>query len=872
MTNRSPREHRIPVLALALLCVLPIAGVRAQSPRAAESSAVLPGARVSSTTIGASVAVIDSAEIAASGARTLSELLMARVPGLSVRRRGGTEADGSAVYARGPAYGATPMLVVDGIVVAGDQAVPVPGTSVAISRLDDLTPADVQRIEVLRGPAAGALYGFGAAAGVIVVTTRRGGEGRVGLDVSAGTGLADVGTRFPANYQLTNGTPRQPCNPRVAPSPPTPCTPTTLYSWNPLDQASPFRTGRAASARAALSGTTFGTQLYAGVSAERVGGVTSDDRQSRLGLRASVERALPGHLTVSAQGSYLERDASVPSRGNSGTMDNVIASGLLGSAYDDSVRGYRMPFNVPTEIRLPEPSLTRVTSALRIGWQPLDWLTMEALGGQDRARQRALRVERYPFANETYDTREVEDARWTSGTMHLGTEARYGAGERLALATYLAYDDVRTRDRRLDSTGTTISNGPSSSSLTITDMRARVQEATIRQHVGWGGVLDLNAGTRWWVGRGVSAPLGVEASRNVDASWRLPALRPGLDLRLRAAAGRAPLVEPGTQLMVPGSSFFGQYTTQPLRSRRGESEGGIDATFGNRAQLQLTWFAAQTRDQIVGNGPLPSPIGLGLQPVMADVTNRGIEALVSAQLLDGPRLGWRTTLTAATLRNRVTEATFPLRSVNGSLATGYPLQGYWDYAYRWSDANGDGLVARNEVLLDTMATMSYVGPSTPTLEVGLRNSVTLGGGLTVGALLDYRGGQYRDNQTEAVRCLYDVCRGIQDPTLPLADQVRWVAVRKTLARDIEPASFLRLRELVLEWTAPVAVARAIGAERLAVRVIGQNLATWTRYSGLDPEVGAVSLDAWAPLVDSFQAPVPRRVLVELRAGGGIGRP
>ena len=80
--------------------MLGVAG--AQLPRVgADSVALLPASPVSITSTGASVAVIDSAMIAASGARTLSELLLARVPGLSVRHQGGTEADGFEISSRG---------------------------------------------------------------------------------------------------------------------------------------------------------------------------------------------------------------------------------------------------------------------------------------------------------------------------------------------------------------------------------------------------------------------------------------------------------------------------------------------------------------------------------------------------------------------------------------------------------------------------------------------------------------------------------------------------------------------------------------------------------------------------------------------------
>ena len=850
------RERRIVLLAVASLVLLPRITAHAQSP--------LPAS-------GASVIVIDSAEIAASGARNLSELLMARVPGLSVRHRGGMEAEGADISARGMTGARIfePMLVIDGVFADGEQAMPVPATPATISRLDDLTLDDVQRIEVLRGPAASARYGYGGAAGVIAVTTRRGSTGAPALDVTARAGLTDVNADFPANYQLTAGTPGQWCNPHLYSATGTTCTPTTLYSWSPLGQASPFRVGRATSARAALSGTTFGARTLAAVTAEHGDGVTGDEWQSRLGFHASVERELPGQITVGAQGSYLERNAGVPTRGATGTMDNVVYRGLMGSAYDDSVSGYALPFSPPTSYSLPEPSLVRVTSALRIGWRPLSWLTVDALGGQDRDRSNALRTERYTYAGGTTDAAVANTTRWTSGTMHLGVDASSTLGTSVNLSTYLAYDDVRARDIRFDSSSTVSSWGGMGYMTTWQWRMLRDQEATLRQHVGWNDALDVNAVTRWSVSRGVSAPLGAESSRSVDAALRLPAVRDGLDLRLRAAAGRAPLVPAGTIALFPAPQSSGGYgygfggsVEAPLRSRRSEVELGLDASFGRRAQLQLTWFDARSTDVPISPAPVPGGYSISR---FGGISDRGVEALASAQLVEGPSVRWRATVTATTLRSRVTSTTSP-STPNDPYQEGYPPQGVFQRDYTWSDANADGYIGPDEI--SGGFTWSYVGPSVPTIQVGVRNSLTLPGALTLSALLDYRGGQYRDDQTERLRCQRQTCLGLNDLTLSLEEQARWVAVSRGITiASAEPASFLRLREVVLEW-APTAPSRIAGARRFSVRLVGQNLATWTRYPGIDPEVGTPSSTGTNGMTDLFQGPLPRRVSVELRVGAG----
>jgi TonB-dependent SusC/RagA subfamily outer membrane receptor len=873
---------RLPLIGVALLAATPTLSLRAQLPgdsvrATVDSASIMPGARAPRRSVGAAVAVIDAEEIAASGARTLSELLMARVPGLSVRPRGGTEASGSELRARGLVtplqgrFGPAPILVIDGIMADARLTLAVPGSAVTLSRLDDLAPADVERIEVLRGPAASALYGLGAAAGVIVVTTRRGSSGPIALDAAAGVGLTNVDADFPANYLLTEGTTKVQCSTLLFNVTPAPCTNPTLAVWNPLEQASPFRTGRSTTSRAAVSGTTIGARVFLGATGERTGGVTEDDRHSRVGLRASVERALPGHLTMRAHGGYVAREARV-------TTDNIIARAQLGTAFDDATRGF-LPTSVgqlrPTAPA--SPSLARTTAALALEWQPLAWLTMDALGGQDRDQSTNPRPLTGDFGGGTMLLAATRRDRWTSGTMHLGAEARYGVGSRLALTTRLAYDDVHLRiDEQVGNIVRSSSGDVRFDGTAGSGGRQRTQDATFRQHIRWSDLLSVNVGTRWSEGEGVGRPLAVEAARSIDALWRLPSPRSWLELRLRAAAGVARLPFPN---LVP-SSISSDYCTvatcpapRRLRPRRGEREAGLDGTFGEGGRLAVTWFDGLTRDIIVGYGTGGSAGGGVIdRAIVTDVRNRGLEILGSARLLHGPMVGWSSTLSVATLRSRTVNTARANHSYNSHLVPGYPLLGYWRRDHRWTDANGDGQVAAGEVQLQN--TFQFVGPSAPTLELGLRNSVTVRRALSLGALLDYRGGHYRDNLSEARRCRLSAhgCRALQDLAVPLPEQAFAVAASGEQVRFIEPASFLRLREVVLDWTLPQRMSSAVGAARLSVRVAGQNLGTWSRYPGPDPEVGQTPASTWDAPVELFDTPLPRRVLLEIRIGAGLGRP
>jgi hypothetical protein len=81
---------------------------------------------------------------------------------------------------------------------------------------------------------------------------------------------------------------------------------------------------------------------------------------------------------------------------------------------------------------------------------------------------------------------------------------------------------------------------------------------------------------------------------------------------------------------------------------------------------------------------------------------------------------------------------------------------------------------------------------------------------------------------------------------------------------VEDAGFVKLREIALHFAAPTRWAEALGASRLDISLAGRNVATWTNYSGLDPE--AVSLSTLPLLArDVAATPIPRRLSIRVMA-------
>ncbi len=156
--------------------------------------------------LGNAISQIDAAKVAeTSPISNVSDMLNSRAPGVSVIS-GTQTGTGSRVRIRGTnslSLTNEPIYVIDGIRMtssAGSIAFGSGGNNP--SRVGDIDPADIENIEIVKGPSAATLYGTDAANGVIVITTKRGRAGPARWTVHAETGLIQDRNKYPTNYTI----------------------------------------------------------------------------------------------------------------------------------------------------------------------------------------------------------------------------------------------------------------------------------------------------------------------------------------------------------------------------------------------------------------------------------------------------------------------------------------------------------------------------------------------------------------------------------------------------------------------------------------------------------------------------------------------
>jgi TonB-dependent SusC/RagA subfamily outer membrane receptor len=113
-----------------------------------------------------------------------TDLLTARLPGVDVQSGGGMSGSSARIIIRGGGSiiaGDDPVVYLDGVRMAADpgrsgntgQSILQPPEPIQMGRLEDLSPNEIERVDVLTGPAATTQYGLDSWNGVVLVTTRR---------------------------------------------------------------------------------------------------------------------------------------------------------------------------------------------------------------------------------------------------------------------------------------------------------------------------------------------------------------------------------------------------------------------------------------------------------------------------------------------------------------------------------------------------------------------------------------------------------------------------------------------------------------------------------------------------------------------------
>jgi hypothetical protein len=333
-----------------------------------------------------------------------------------------------------------------------------------------------------------------------------------------------------------------------------------------------------------------------------------------------------------------------------------------------------------------------------------------------------------------------------------------------------------------------------------------------------------------------------------SGSYRLPFLPPKTDeLKLRLAYGRAGNPPTGgkytflTNLIEEGVTGFrastakGSPTLKPETTS--ETEGGFDWTlFTGRARFSATQFRKQTDNLLLSASIAPST-GFTSQTINGgQIVTHGTELELGMTPIQIGGFEWISNTTYSSNKGRVTRLPVPgfipaSGSFGSRFGNAFIQQGQLVTVLQ--AVNGcTALNAAGTACPSANRVFTFVGNSAPDYEMGFSNDLNFGS-FHFSSLVDWRKGGLGVNLTND----YFVGAGT------LADTARARKMLSDFAKGIdvwvENSGFVKIRELALGYDLPAGVATRLfqgHVQSARVELSGRNLKTWTKYTGLDPEV------------------------------------
>ncbi len=328
------------------------------------------------------------------------------------------------------------------------------------------------------------------------------------------------------------------------------------------------------------------------------------------------------------------------------------------------------------------------------------------------------------------------------------------------------------------------------------------------------------------------------------------------------------------------------------------------AVLSNRLKFALDYYEKNTEDLLYSQ-PLPSSTGFSsIISNIGSVENKGFDVGVTAEWLQsrGDGLNLSTTLSVSRNRNKVTALykNLPQYGTN-SIIVGRPIGVFYGYVMdgifqtqaevaahatqtvntnprlatgpgdiRFRDLNGDNVINADD--------RTVIGNPWPDYEGGISNTASYKG-FDVSAFFQFSQGNeiYNGIRIYSDRFGSDgdnhTARALErwTPTNPSNTEPRAIwgdpnANTRTSSRFIEDGSYWRLKNVVLGYRLPAAIAAKAGARSARIYVQGQNLITRTDYSGFDPEVNSSGNSTTTRGWDFYALPQTRTITFGFNLG------
>jgi len=821
--------------------------------------------------IGNAVSTVGAPQLAATPATTIDQALQGRVAGAVITSNTGTPGGGVSIRLRGTSSitgGAEPLYIVDGVIIDNnaDQQLNLGYRSNASNRLADLDPNDVERIEILKGAAAAALYGSRANNGVVQIFTRRGRVGEPEITVSTRFGRSELEHRIP--FALT------PLNFATVPDS-AGRVPATRYDHQDLI----FRDGSQMDHHVSVSGGGGDTRYYlSGAYTEDIG-IMRGAAHDKINTRLNVDQGF-GNFQLSVGANYIRTSSDLLINGESGeggiltqivftpTLTDLTARNPETNRFINAGGAGPNPLEVLEDWEMAQ-QVNRFVGSLQARWSPIQPVTLSYSFGYDNYSMETSQF--IPNGSSVALTGRAVSINRFSNLINNDAVASltWNMGSAFDMTTSAGMNHTWTTSENLNATSTELPPGTKLvRGAIMSASQGQVETATLgffgQQQLGYAdrvfltGALRIDGSStfgvdeRWQMYPKLSGSWVVSEEgfmEGIRGSW--------LDqLRLRAAygvAGNQPplgsayarfdrwpgIVNINRNGLVPLAQV-GNPNLRPERQR--EIEAGFDVSvLDDRADLSFTYYDQYVKDLLLLRNFAPSTGVASRLENVGELSNKGIELQLNTANFQRGDFSWNSSVIYSRNRNRVEKLFVPPLSFG---YTNYVAEGYAVGVHRMAayarDENGRILADEVGPIGTGTGDPKVVGDPWPEWTGSISNEFAFGD-FSASFLLDGQFGHELWNQTRRIQDIFNAGPLYDQVLREEVTQAYRVRMQGIWESYLEDASFVKLRQIALRWSTNGQWLRNIGASRMQLELLGRNLKTWTDYSGYDPEVNMFGL-------------------------------
>ncbi|HEY8396340.1 MAG TPA: SusC/RagA family TonB-linked outer membrane protein [Flavihumibacter sp.] len=357
--------------------------------------------------LGSFVASVKGDELTKGTTGNVLAAMQGKTPGAQIVQNSGDPGGSISVRLRGTntiTGSSEPLYIIDGVIVSNSarrvtntQAAYDGLISPAPNRLVDINPADIERVEVLNGAAAAAIYGSRANAGVVQIFTKRGSTGAPQVSFNTSINMnqlrKDVGyNKAPVKFGGPADGPGAVTQDILSPAL-TNTTPVERYNyWDYI-----FRTGIGTDNNISVRGGKDKTKYFMSASYLYNQGIIKNTDFNRFSFRVNVDQELAKWLNVNAGVNYVNSAANEKPDGNSffspinsvtiiGNFHDIWNRDANGNLQAVGERGRINPVSIIEDFKQKNQT-NRVISSLGLKLKPFKDFTVDYTMGIDNISQ-----------------------------------------------------------------------------------------------------------------------------------------------------------------------------------------------------------------------------------------------------------------------------------------------------------------------------------------------------------------------------------------------------------------------------------------------------------------------------------------------------